>query len=408
MGFFKGHNTTIRSNKISDFSVGTAEYGSPVMEILGTTRVTGNVIYYDDFTAHEHRETQRSGKGGRSKTTTITYTYTVACIMGLCEGEISGIGKIWKDKDVYIYPNSSLGLTAFVGSANQKPWAYLTSKHPDKALSYNGLAYVAGVIDLGDSASFPNYNFEVKGKLLDTGDGIDVNPADYIRFVLDKVGLGNVQIDGLDNYRSYCRNADMLISTPSDETSAKSAREIINEIATITNAYMFWSNDRFKIVPLEDRPVGGWMPNKTITYDLTSDDFLPQDNGALVTYARKDSSEVYNQFPVEFLSRDNAYETETVAYELTDDIKKYGLRQSDTIQAHYLYKKSRAVRLAEQLARNAKYGRNQYTFKLDWAFCRLEVGDLVTLTDETCGLDHQPAIINSVTEDADGCDRSKV
>ena len=173
MGFFKGHNTTIRSNKISDFSVGTAEYGSPVMEILGTTRVTGNVIYYDDFTAHEHRETQRSGKGGRSKTTTITYTYTVACIMGLCEGEISGIGKIWKDKDVYIYPNSSLGLTAFVGSANQKPWAYLTSKHPDKALSYNGLAYVAGVIDLGDSASFPNYNFEVKGKLLDTGDGID-------------------------------------------------------------------------------------------------------------------------------------------------------------------------------------------------------------------------------------------
>ena len=144
------------------------------------------------------------------------------------------------------------------------------------------------------------------------------------------------------------------------------------------------------------------MPNKTITYDLTSDDFLPQDNGALVTYARKDSSEVYNQFPVEFLSRDNAYETETVAYELTDDIKKYGLRQSDTIQAHYLYKKSRAVRLAEQLARNAKYGRNQYTFKLDWAFCRLEVGDLVTLTDETCGLDHQPAIINSVTEDADG------
>lgn len=402
MGFFKGHNTTIRSNKISDFSVGTAEYGSPVMEILGTTRITGNVIYYDDFTAHEHRETQKSGKGGRSKTTTITYTYTVACIMGLCEGEISGIGKIWKDKDVYAYPNSSLGLTAFVGSANQKPWAYLTSKHPDKALSYNGLAYVAGVIDLGDSASFPNYNFEVKGKLLNTGDGIDVNPADYIRFVLDKVGLGNVPIDGLDNYRSYCRNADMLISTPSDATSAKSAREIINEIATITNAYMFWSNDRFKIVPLEDRPVGGWMPNKTITYDLTSDDFLPQDNGALVTYARKDSSEVYNQFPVEFLSRDNAYETETVAYELTDDIKKYGLRQSDTIQAHYLYKKSRAVRLAEQLARNAKYGRNQYTFKLDWAFCRLEVGDLVTLTDETCGLDHQPAIINSVTEDADG------
>ena len=402
MGIFKSHNTTIRSNKISDFSVSTAEYGSPVMEILGTTRISGNVIYYDDFTAHEHRETQKSGKGGRSKTTTITYTYTVACIMGLCEGEVSGIGKIWVDKDVYTYPSSDVGLTLFKGTEGQKPWAYLTSNHPDKALSYNGLAYVAGVIDLGDSASFPTYNFEVKGKLLDTGDGVDVNPADYIRFVLDKVGLADVEIDGLENYRKYCKEADMLISTPSDATDTETARDIINDIATITNAYMFWSNDRFKIVPLEDRPVGGWSPNKTIMYDLTKDDFIPQDDGALVTYSRKDSSEVYNQFPVEFYSRENSYETETVAYEVTDDIKKYGLRQADTTTAHYLYTKARAVRLAEQLARTAQYGKNQYTFKLDWAFCRLEVGDLVTLTDETCGLDKQVAIIDSVTESADG------
>lgn len=403
MGFFKGHTTTIRANKIADFTVSTAEYGSAVPEILGTTRISGNVIYYDDFTAHEHRETQRSGKGGHSsKTVTISYTYTVAVILGLCEGPIQGLKRVWVGKDIYTYPNDTIQLTLFAGETNQKPWAYTLGKHPDKALSYSGLAYMAGVIDLGDSGSMPNYNFEVVGKLTDTGDGIDVNPADYMRYILDKVGLSDVEIVGLDNYRQYCKAADMLISTPPDETSAKSAREIINEIATLTNAYVFWSNDTFKIVPLDDRDYTGWKPNRTILYDLSADDFIPQSGGALVTYQRKDSSEVYNQYPVEFINRENGYEKESVSYAVTQDIADYGLRQANTTQAHYLYTKERAVKLAEQLARKGKYERNKYTFKLDWSFCRLEVGDLVTLTDENCGLNKQVVMIDSVTEGTDG------
>lgn len=58
--------------------------------------------------------------------------------------------------------------------------------------------------------------------------------------------------------------------------------------------------------------------------------------------------------------------------------------------------------MAEQLARKGKYERNKYTFKLDWSFCRLEVGDLVTLTDENCGLNKQVVMIDSVTEGTDG------
>ena len=67
MGLFKTAHIVNRADKISNFTVSTAEYGSAVMELLGTTRISGNVIYYDDFTAHEHRETQRSGKGGASR-----------------------------------------------------------------------------------------------------------------------------------------------------------------------------------------------------------------------------------------------------------------------------------------------------------------------------------------------------
>lgn len=402
MSFFRGRTTTTRANKISEFTVNTAEYGAVVPEIIGTVRTTGNVIYYDDFTAHEHRETHKAGKGGKSKQVSITYTYTVAVILGLCEGPIAGIGKVWIGKNVHNYPADDIQLTLFDGKENQQPWAYTQGKHPEKALPYPGLAYMAGVIDLGDSGSMPSYNFEVKGRLLETGDGIDVNPADYIRYVLDKIGKKDMQIIGLDNYRKYCKEADLLISSPPDE-NAKAAREVVNEIAKLTNAYVFWSNDKLKIVPLADRPVGNWTPNKTVVYDLTADDFLPQTGGALVIYKRKDSSAVYNQFPVEFINRANGYEKESVSYEFTEDIKNYGVRAASVTNAHYIYKKERAVKIAEQLARNNKYGRTQYTFKLDWSFCQLEVGDLVRLTDENSGIFEQVAVVSGITEGTDGC-----
>ena len=402
MSLFGGGTTVTRADKISEFTVNTAEYGAPVTEILGTTRISGNVIYYDDFTAIEHREEMHSGKGGGHTQVNITYTYTVAVALGLCEGEIEGIRQVWIGKNVYTYPSDTIQLTLFKGTKNQEPWAYTVGKHPDKALPYSGLAYMAGVVDLGSGGYLPQYNFEVQGKLLHTGDGIDVNPADYIRYVLDKIGLKEVEIEGLQNYREYCAAADLLISTPSDKSRLQKARDIINDIAKLTNAYIFWSNDCFKIVPLEDRAVGAWEPNRTILYDLTSNDFIPQSGGALVTYQRKDSSAIFNQFPVEFINRDNGYEKESVSYTLTEDVVMDGVRQAEPVQAHYLYTKQRAVKLAEQIARRNKYCRNKYTFKLPWNFCRLEVGDLVSLTDEYSGLDKEVVIIDSVVEDTNG------
>lgn len=398
--FHRGKNTTSRADMIADFQINTASYGEVVPEILGTTRVSGNIIDYEDFTAHEHRTSTRTGKGGGSKHTDISYTYTVAAAIALCEGPIAGIGKVWKDKEVYQYPNESIQLTLFNGAVAQAPWPYMTSKHPDKALPYSGLAYMAGVVDLGDRGSLPQYNFEVYGKLRDTGDGVDVNPADYIEHVLQSVGA-DVQIEGIENFRTYCKAADILISTPPAQKSAK-AQQIINDIAEITNSLVFWSTDRLKIVPLADKPIGTWTPANQIQYDLTADDFIAGTDGQLILYKRKDTSEAYNEATVEFINRANSYEKETVSFEVVADVQRNGLKPASKKSAHYLYTKARAQYYAEQLAMKRLYAKTQYTFRLDWAFCTLEVGDLVTLTDEACQLNRQIVVITAVNEAADG------
>lgn len=398
--FHRGKNTTSRADMIADFQINTASYGEVVPEILGTTRVSGNIIDYEDFTAYEHKTTTRTGKGGGSKHTDISYTYTVAAAIALCEGPIAGIGKVWKDKEVYQYPNESIQLTLFNGAVAQAPWPYMTSKHPDKALPYSGLAYMAGVVDLGDRGSLPQYNFEVYGKLRDTGDGVDVNPADYIEHVLQSVGA-DVQIEGIDNFRAYCKAADILISTPPAQKSAK-AQQIINDIAEITNSLVFWSTDRLKIVPLADKPIGTWTPANQIQYNLTADDFIAGTDGQLILYKRKDTSEAYNEATVEFINRANSYEKETVSFEVVADVQRNGLKPASKKTAHYLYTKARAQYYAEQLAMKRLYAKTQYTFRLDWAFCTLEVGDLVTLTDEACQLNRQIVVITAVNEAADG------
>ena len=401
MGFlFRGKSTTSRADMIADFQINTASYGEVVPEILGTTRVSGNIIDYDDFTAHEHRSTTKAGKGGGAKHTNITYTYSVAAAIALCEGPIAGIGKVWRDKEVYEYPNEKIELTLFNGDIAQAPWPYMLSKHPEKALPYSGLAYMAGVVDLGERGSLPQYNFEVYGKLRDTGDGTDVNPADYIEHVLQSVGA-DVQIEGIENFRAYCKAADILISTPPEQKSAK-AQQIINDIAEITNSLVFWSTDRLKIVPLADKPIGTWTPANQIQYNLTADDFIAGTDGQLILYKRKDTSEAYNEATVEFINRANSYEKETVSFEVVADVQRNGLKPASKKSAHYLYTKARAQYYAEQLAMKRLYAKTQYTFRLDWAFCTLEVGDLVTLTDEASQLNRQIVVITAVNEAADG------
>ena len=401
MGFlFRGKSTTSRADMIADFQINTASYGEVVPEILGTTRVSGNIIDYDDFTAHEHKSTTKAGKGGGAKHTNITYTYSVAAAIALCEGPIAGIGKVWRDKEVYQYPNEKIELTLFNGDIAQAPWPYMLSKHPEKALPYSGLAYMAGVVDLGERGSLPQYNFEVYGKLRDTGDGTDVNPADYIEHVLQSVGA-DVQIEGIENFRAYCKAADILISTPPEQKSAK-AQQIINDIAEITNSLVFWSTDRLKIVPLADKPIGTWTPANQIQYNLTADDFIAGTDGQLILYKRKDTSEAYNEATVEFINRANSYEKETVSFEVVADVQRNGLKPASKKSAHYLYTKARAQYYAEQLAMKRLYAKTQYTFRLDWAFCTLEVGDLVTLTDEACQLNRQIVVITAVNEAADG------
>lgn len=404
-----GKTTRTSDTKVLEFKINSATYGLSVPVILGTARISPNVIDWFDFTTIPHTETTRTGKGGGSKTEHTTYTYTAAVLLGLAEGPIGGVGRVWSDDMVY-NSLSALGLTLFNGAFGQSPWSYTQSKYPAKALPYSGLAYVAGVMDLNSSGGLPQLNFEVKGMLRETGDGIDVNPADAIQFICtDPVngvgfGVGGIDMESLERYRTYCKAADLLITVEATET--KKAYEIINEICQATNTIVFWSQNKLKLVPRCDERLERngvvYEPDNTPLYELDERDFLDTGGAALVEFEREDNAEAYNHVPVEFINRANGYEKEIADGEILSDINRRGRRSKSAVNLPYLRTKERAQYVANLLVAASLYGRNKYSFKLGWPHCLLEPGDFVTIYDPVISPNPIPVIIDEIEESEDG------
>jgi len=123
-GLFGGGSTTyIEGNRVGEFKLNDSSYGKDVPVILGTTRISCNVIDWADFKEHAHTTEQESGKGGGGGVTTVTttYTYTVKALLALCEGPISRVKRIWCGTKIFNNP-AEAGLTLFYGTSVQTPW----------------------------------------------------------------------------------------------------------------------------------------------------------------------------------------------------------------------------------------------------------------------------------------------
>ena len=407
-GIFGGHTTHIEHEKLGAFSINNSTYGLTVPVVCGTNRISSNIIDYYNFKAIPHTSSQKTGKGG-SKVTTTSYTYEVVTCLGLCEGEIKSIGKVWKDDNIVTL--ADVNLTLFTGKVGQEPWVY-TQSFSDLAehvLPYSGLSYVAGKIDLGESSSLPQLGFEVAGFLTATGDNIDANPADVVKFILtdpnNGIGLDADKIDteSLNNFRKYCAATDLLISPA--YTDQQQAVDILKDIFEATNTIHFWSQNKLKFVPRCDSTIVGtkatYSPDLTPLYNLTEEDFIELDDGALITFERANRSETYNHQEVKFLNRENEYNEELAEFKIQTDINRRGLKSASQKDYSFICTKKRAEYVAQILAQESLLGRTIYKFSLDWSYCLLEPGDIVTLTDTYLGLNKMLVRIESVEEQDD-------
>lgn len=80
--------------RIDDFQVQTASEGSPINYLIGKGRLAGTLIWCGPVREVKNTE-DVGGKGSGGTNSTFTYFNSIA--IGLCEGPIEGIEKIWAD-----------------------------------------------------------------------------------------------------------------------------------------------------------------------------------------------------------------------------------------------------------------------------------------------------------------------
>ncbi len=90
------------ATKLEAFQLQSSAYGVTIPVVGGVARVAGNLMDYVGFRAIPHTSTQSAGgKGGGVKQKSTTYTYQVGAVMGICQGPIGAVSRIWKGKAVY-------------------------------------------------------------------------------------------------------------------------------------------------------------------------------------------------------------------------------------------------------------------------------------------------------------------
>lgn len=408
-----GKTSTISNSeqRILSLQVQQSSQGLTLPVVYGRARVAGNLIWYGDFTTIETKTTTRQGGkgGGGVQQEDISYTYEAAVMMALCEGEIKGIGRIWRDKEKF-ESLSQLRLNLAKGGDEQPTWTHLQQpKHQAQAINYSGTAYIYSPnYELTKSAQIYSHNFEVIGKMGYSSSIPDANPSEIIRDMLTNQNYGcGFPAENLGDtsvYGVYCRAAGIFLSPVYSEQTE--AQQNISELLEQTNSAAVFSQGRLKIVPYGDVKLSGngaaYVPNLTPVYDLTDDDFIVSGAEDPLKVERKTNADAYNQIQVEYLDRANDYNIAVAEVKDQANIEQYGLRPKDAVKMHGICDAKVANHVAQLLLQRALYVRNEYEFKLGWKYCLLEPMDLVTLTDEGLGLDKTPVRIIEIEEDEEG------
>lgn len=143
--------------QIGDVSIQSSQYGLHIPKYYGVGRGAGNMIWKAPTEKITHVDKQEGGKGGGGgSVTTTTFTYYASFAIGLAEGPITGVSRVWKDGDLIldfsdnadvasIIASSELfdNFVVYTGSETQEPDPVIESHEgAGNAPAYRGLAYV--------------------------------------------------------------------------------------------------------------------------------------------------------------------------------------------------------------------------------------------------------------------------
>ncbi|MBM1222560.1 glycoside hydrolase/phage tail family protein [Ponticoccus sp. SC2-23] len=142
--------------RVDRFRLTGASEGSPISQLYGRMRLSGQVIWASDFVEIA------SGSGGKGTASGTGYSYSVSVAIALCRGRITSVGRIWADGQEIA--TDALNMQLYDGSDLQMPDPKMEAiEGAGNVPAYRGMAYVVFEdLDLGPFGNrMPQFSFEV-------------------------------------------------------------------------------------------------------------------------------------------------------------------------------------------------------------------------------------------------------
>jgi len=165
----------IEGARLDNLRITSSTEGAVVPRLYGRMRIGGNIIWATDFREETNTTRQGGGKGGGPKVTTTEYIYYASFAVALCEGPITGIGRIWADGKAM----DMTGVTWrwYPGDEVQGPDPFIAAKMgAANTPAYRGTAYVMfeELVLSAFGNRLPQLSFEVFRPLADpdTAEGL--------------------------------------------------------------------------------------------------------------------------------------------------------------------------------------------------------------------------------------------
>lgn len=165
---FGGSDTKyVEGPRLKEIDGLTSTEGAAIPRVYGRARIGGQLIWATRLEEVVNTKTERSGtQGGKGmggpKTVTTTYSYFANLAVGLCEGQIAFIRRVWADgREIDL---STITMRVHRGSETQSADPLIVAKEGESyAPAYRGLAYVVferlPLADFGNRV--PQFSFEV-------------------------------------------------------------------------------------------------------------------------------------------------------------------------------------------------------------------------------------------------------
>ncbi|MBL4871008.1 MAG: hypothetical protein JKX72_08645, partial [Robiginitomaculum sp.] len=228
------NNRVSEGPRLETLHIQSSRDGAPMARVFGRARIAGQVTWAARVREHVTEESQ-GGKGGGPSIR--KYKYTLSFAIGLCEGEILGVDKIWANG--LALQISGLNTRLYLGTQSQTPDPLIAEIEGENVPAFKGTAYMVfedmPIDQFG--ARLPQLNFEIirmpkrvdnQPRLEDLITGIDLIPGSgefsYATTITEeRLGPGTSRPINMNNLSGI---ADMEAALDQLETQLPNCRSV--------------------------------------------------------------------------------------------------------------------------------------------------------------------------------------